>query len=205
MDWIARLNQAIAYMEAHMTEEIDYVQVAKVAHCSSYHFQRMFAYIAEVPLAEYIRRRKMSLAAVELQSGDKRIIDVALKYGYSSPTAFNRAFQSIHGIAPSRAKEGGALLKSYPTISFKLIAKGVEEMEFKIEKKDAIRVLGVSTPLNSDATKAYEEAEALWLKILTDGAPKDANGELLDLGTTWNELNASCNTITTRAKRLYRH
>ncbi|MCL2437026.1 MAG: AraC family transcriptional regulator [Clostridiales bacterium] len=193
MDWIERLNKAISYMEEYMTEEIDYVQVARIACCSSYHFQRMFAYVADVPLSEYIRRRKMSLAAVDLQSGNEKIIDVALKYGYSSPTAFNRAFQSVHGIPPSRAKEEGALLKSYPMISFKLIAKGVEEMEFRIEKKDAIRVLGVSAPLSSEATKAYEEAEALWLKAITDGAPKDANGDLLDFGTIWNELNAACN------------
>ncbi|MCL2842060.1 MAG: AraC family transcriptional regulator [Oscillospiraceae bacterium] len=194
MDWIERLNQAIVYMEEHMTEEIDYAQAAKIAHCSSFHFQRMFSYIADVPLSEYIRRRKMSLAAVDLQGGSEKIIDIALKYGYSSPTAFNRAFQSIHGIAPSQAKEEGATLKSYPPISFKLIAKGVEEMEFRIEKKDAIRILGVSAPLSDDATTAYEEAEALWIKTFTDGAPKDTNGDLLDVGTICNELNAACDT-----------
>jgi len=192
MDWIASLNKAITYMEEHMTEEIDYVQVAKIASCSSYHFQRMFAYIAGVPLSEYIRRRRMSLAAVDLQSGDEKIIDVALKYGYSSPTAFNRAFQGVHGVAPSRVKEQGMSLKSYSPISFKLIAKGVEELEFRIEKKDAIRVLGVSTPLSSEATKAYEEAEALWERIMIEGAPKDAKGELQDFGPIWNELNATC-------------
>ena len=194
MDWIGSLNDAIVYMEEHMTEEIDYAQLAKITCCSSYHFQRMFGYIAGVPLSEYIRRRKMTLAAVDLQTGGEKIIDVALKYGYSSPTAFNRAFQSIHGIAPSRVRDEGVTLKSYPPISFKLIAKGVDEMEFRIEKKDEIRVLGISTPLSTDATKAYEEAEALWMKILTEGAPKDENGELLDFGTIWNELNAVSET-----------
>jgi len=192
MDWIERLNKAIAFMEEHMTEEIDYVQVAKIAHCSSFHFQRMFAYIAGVPLSEYIRRRKMSLAALDLQRGNDKVINIALKYGYTSPTAFNRAFQNVHGIAPSRVKEEGATLKSYPPISFKLIAKGVKEMEFRIEKKDAIRVLGVSTPLSSDATKAYEEAEALWLKVFTEGAPTDKHGHLLGNGTICDELNAAC-------------
>lgn len=89
------------YIEEHLTEEIDYEQAAKLACCSTYHFQRMFAYMANLPLSEYIRRRRMSLAAVDLQNGDNKIIDVALKYGYNSPTAFNRAFQNIHGIAPS--------------------------------------------------------------------------------------------------------
>lgn len=191
MDWITRLNSAIAHLEAHMTEEVDYAQLAQIACCSSYQFQRMFSYIAGVPLSEYIRRRKMSLAALDLQGTDAKVIDIALKYGYASPTAFNRAFQSIHGIAPSQAKEAGASLKSYSLLSFKLIAKGVDEMEFRIEKKDAIRVLGVSTPLSADETKAYEEAENLWVKVILDGAPTDENGFLLANGTIQNELNTA--------------
>ena len=100
MEWIERLNDAMDYIEKHLTEEIDYEKLGQIACCSSYHFQRMFAYMAGVPLAEYIRRRKMSLAAVDLQSRHMKIIDAAGKYGYNSPTAFNRAFQSVHGIAP---------------------------------------------------------------------------------------------------------
>ena len=104
MEWIERFNEAISYIEEHLTEEIDYEQLGRIACCSSYHFQRMFTYMAGVPLSEYIRRRKMSLAAVDLQGGNMKIIDVAGKYGYSSPTAFNRAFQTVHGIAPSAVK-----------------------------------------------------------------------------------------------------
>jgi len=188
MDWIERLNTAIAYIEEHIAEEIDYARLAKIACCSSYQFQRMFSYIADISLLEYIRRRKMSLAAVDLQSGDK-IIDTAHKYGYSSPTAFNRAFQSIHGIAPSRAKGYRVALKSYPKINFKLIAKGVEEMEFRIEKHDAIRVVGVSAPLSKDVEKAYEEGTALWAKVLFEGHEEDANGN----GKICSELNAAIN------------
>jgi len=192
MDWIERLNNAIVYIEEHIAEEIEYARLAQIACCSSYQFQRMFSYIANVSLPEYIRRRKMSLAAVDLQSGDK-IIDVAIKYGYSSPTAFNRAFQVIHGIAPSQAKKSGSILKSYPKINFKLIAKGVEEMEFRIEKHDAIRVVGVSTTLSKDAEKAYEEAGELWYKVFFEGSPQDAEGNPLEYGVLCNELNAACN------------
>ena len=81
-----------------MTGEINYEQLGRIACCSTYHYQRMFTYMAGITLAEYIRRRKMSLAAVDLQGGDERIIDIAEKYGYRSLTAFNRAFQSFHGI-----------------------------------------------------------------------------------------------------------
>lgn len=135
MEWIERLNDAMDYLEGHLTEEIDYEKLGKIACCSSYHFQRMFAYMAGVPLSEYIRRRKMSLAAVDLQSGNMKIIDVAGKYGYNSPTAFNRAFQSVHGMAPSAVKNEGISVKAFPPVRFKITVKGVEEMNYRIETK----------------------------------------------------------------------
>jgi AraC family transcriptional regulator len=173
-------------MEEHLTDEIDYEQVAQIACCSSYHFQRMFHYLAEIPLSEYLRRRKMSLAAVDLQSGAK-IIDVANKYGYSSPTAFNRAFQSIHGIAPSVAKQIGVQVKSFPPVNFKLILKGVEEMDYRIEKKEAFRIVGISTPLSKDTEKnihiipkrrqrAHADGTAEKIASLMDGKPKGLLG-----------------------------
>lgn len=169
MEWIERLNKAINYIEEHITEEIDYEQVAKVACCSAYHFQRMFAYMANVPLSEYIRRRRMSLAAVDLQSTDDKVIDIALKFGYSSPTAFNRAFQSVHGIAPSFVKKGGVSLKSYPPLSFEITVKGVEEMNYRIEEKEAFRIVGVSQPLEKDIEKNFAVVPQLWQKAAMDG------------------------------------
>lgn len=169
MDWIERLNSAINYIEAHITEEVDYDQMARIACCSTYHFQRMFAYMAGVPLSEYIRRRKMSLAAVDLQGGDAKIVDVALKYGYASPTAFNRAFQSIHGVAPSAVKKGGITIKSYPPISFKITIKGVEEMNYRIEQKEAFRIVGISQPLYKEIEKNFTIVPQMWGKAATDG------------------------------------
>lgn len=155
MEWIERLNEAINYIEEHLADEIDYEELAKIAGCSTYHFQRMFAYMANVSLSEYIRRRKMSLAAVDLQGGDAKIIDVALKYGYSSPTAFNRAFQTIHGIAPSLVRSQGVSVKSFPPMTFKITVKGVEEMNYRIEKKEAFRIVGVSRPLYKEIEKNF--------------------------------------------------
>lgn len=153
MEWIDRLNDTIAYIEEHLTEKIDYEQLGQIACCSSYHFQRMFAYMAGVSLSEYIRRRRMSLAAVDLQGKGTQVIDVAEKYGYSSPTAFNRAFQSIHGVAPSALKSGGVPVKSFPPIKFQITIKGAEEMEYRIETKGAFRIVGVSVPLDKDIEK----------------------------------------------------
>lgn len=168
MDWIHRLNKTIAYLEEHLTDEIDYEQLAQIACCSSYHFQRMFAYMADVPLSEYVRRRRMSRAAVDLQEENAKIIDIALKYGYTSPTAFNRAFQSVHGIAPSLVREK-ATIKSFPPLSFTITIKGVEELNYRIEKKDAFRIVGVSQPLHKEIEKNFEIVPQMWQKATMDG------------------------------------
>ncbi len=169
MEWIERLNEAIGYIEEHLTEEIDMEQLGRIACCSSYHFQRMFTYMAGVPLSEYIRRRKMSLAAVDLQGKDMKIIDAAYKYGYSSPTAFNRAFQSVHGIAPSALKKEGISVKSFPPITFKITVKGVEEMNYRIETKEAFRIVGISVPLEKDIEKNFAVIPAKWGEIAANG------------------------------------
>lgn len=169
MEWIGRLNQAISYIEEHLKDDIDYEQLAKISCCSSYHFQRMFTYMAGIPLSEYIRRRKMSLAAVDLQFGDKKIIDVAGEYGYQSPTAFNRAFQSIHGIAPSAVRNEGVSIKSFSPITFKITVKGVEEMNYRIEKKDAFRIIGVSQPLDKEIEKNFAVVPKMWQEAAMNG------------------------------------
>ena len=169
MDWIERLNHAINHIEEHLTEEMDYERLGQIACCSSYHFQRMFTYMAGIPLGEYIRRRRMSMAAVDLQGNDQKIIDVAAKYGYQSPTAFNRAFQSIHGIAPSAVKSEGVSVKSFPPIQFKIIVRGVEEMEYRIETKEAFRIVGVSVPLHKDIEKNFTVIPPKWQEVAMNG------------------------------------
>ena len=169
MEWIERLNGAINYIEEHLGEDIDLNEASKIACCSTYHFQRMFAYMADIPLSEYMRRRRMSLAAVDLQSGDNKVIDVALKYGYDSPTAFNRAFKNIHGIAPSQAKEKGVVLKAFPPISFRITIKGDSEMNYRIEKKEAFRIVGVSSPLEKEIEKNFEIVPTMWANVASSG------------------------------------
>lgn len=176
MEWIERLNNAMHYIEAHITGEIEYEKAAKIACCSTYHFQRMFAYMANVPLSEYIRRRRMTLAALDLQCGEEKIIDIAFKYGYTSPTAFNRAFQSIHGVAPSLVKEGGISLKSYPPISFKITIKGAEEMNYRIEKKEAFRIVGVKQKLHKEIEENFAIVPQMWQKAAVDGTVQKLAG-----------------------------
>jgi AraC family transcriptional regulator len=162
MEWIDRLNNAVNYIEENIKETINLEEVAKIACCSTYHFQRMFAYIADIPLSEYIRRRRMSLAAVDLQSSNEKVIDISLKYGYNSPTAFNRAFKNVHNISPSQAREEGIILKAFPPISFKITIKGDSEMNYRIEKKDSFRIVGVSEPLETEIEKNFEIVPKMW-------------------------------------------
>lgn len=176
MEWVERLNQSIHYIEEHLTDEIDYAQLGRIACCSTYHYQRMFTYLAGIPLAEYIRRRKMSLAAVDLRSGEERILAVAEKYGYRSPTAFNRAFQAFHGIAPSSVRDEGAAIKSFSPIVFRIAIKGAAEMNYRIETREAFRIIGVSAPLDQEIEKNFMVVPAMWQEAAANGTMQKLAG-----------------------------
>ncbi|MFA0814464.1 MAG: effector binding domain-containing protein [Anaerofustis sp.] len=169
MEWLKGLNEAMNYIETHLDDEIDLQKAAQLACCSAFHFQRMFSYLADVPLGEYIRRRKMTKAAFDLKNSNDKVIDVALRYGYDSPTAFNRAFQSIHGIAPSAAREERTVLKAYPPISFRISVKGEAEMNYRIQQKDAFQIIGVKEryPINSEQN--FAEIPTFWQKTTQSG------------------------------------
>lgn len=169
MQWLQRLNAVTDYIEEHLDSEIDINQLAQIACCSAFHFQRMFSYIADLPLSEYIRRRKMSKAAVDLLNGSEKIIDIALKYGYDSPTAFNRAFQSIHGIAPSLARKKGVALKAFPPISFNITIKGDIEMNYRIETKDAFKIVGVKQHYSGSVEECMAKVPLFWQKTIQSG------------------------------------
>lgn len=143
MDLLKNMNDAMNYIEENLTNDIDYKVVAKIAHCSEYHFKRMFSFLAGVTLSEYVRRRRLSLAALELQNRHLKIIDVALKYGYQSPDSFSRAFQHIHGITPSEARNHDQRLKAYPPMTFQLSIKGGNEMNYRLEEKEAFHLIGI--------------------------------------------------------------
>lgn len=169
MDWLKRMNNAMEYLETHLYEVIDYDQVARIACCSTYHFQRMFSFITNVPLSEYIRRRPLTLAAFELQNSGIKVIDVALKYGYESPEAFSRAFKKMHGVAPVSARDNGVALKAYSRLSFHISIRGDVEMNYKIEGKPAFEMFGVSTLVNADGENPFIEIPKFWEKCISDG------------------------------------
>lgn len=168
MEWLDWFNDSIAYVEERLTGEIEIEEAAKRAKCSAYHYQRMFSYIAGVTLGEYIRRRKMSLAGVDLQAGQK-VIDVAAKYGYESPTSFNRVFKTVHGITPQEAKKDGAKLTSYPMLTFAITVKGVHAMEYQLIDKEAFHVTGLGLELGKNMEENQQKIPMFWNETAASG------------------------------------
>lgn len=175
MDWPRRMNQAMDYIESNLTGEISYDKAARIACCSTYHFQRMFSFIADVPLSEYIRRRRLTMAAFELQASDSKVIDVALKYGYESPEAFSRAYKNLHGVMPAASRNSGAALKAYPKMTFSISIKGDQEMNYRIEKREAFRVFGVFETISTDHETAFRQVPQFFAKCDADGATDEIN------------------------------
>jgi len=166
MKWLNNLSSAIEYIEDNLDKEISYEKAASIACCSTYYFQRIFSYVVGIPLSDYIRRRRMTQAAFELQRTDKKVIDIALKYGYTSPTSFNRAFQNVHGIAPVTAKNMGSKLNAYPAIKFSVKVMGGSAMSYHIAEKEAMRIVGIRTPLVEDMEENQKSVPVFWNNIL---------------------------------------
>lgn len=169
MEWLKKLSDAIEYIEKNLDNEISLDEAARIACCSPFYFKRMFSYVAGISLSEYIRRRRMTQAAFELQRTSQKVIDIALKYGYSSPTSFNRAFQSVHGISPAAAKSEGSTLNTYPAIRFSVTVTGGTPMSFHIEQKKEIRVVGIRRPLAEEAEENHRKIPKFWQKAFENG------------------------------------
>lgn len=169
MDWITGIQRAIDYIEDHITEPIDYAEAAKCAYSSSFHFQRVFSILCGYTLGEYIRSRRLSLAAGELLCSDVKVIDIAMKYGYDTPESFSRAFTRFHGIAPSQAKNNSAFLKSFSRLSVKLILNGGNTMDYRIETKKAFKLIMKKKKVSCNLELTAEEISEFWQQCNRDG------------------------------------
>nr|WP_206323518.1 effector binding domain-containing protein [Streptomyces sp. HNM0574] len=133
------------YIEEHLGEPLDAAEAARIAVTSEYHFRRMFSALAGIPLSEYVRRRRLTLAGAEVLAGERTLLDVAVRYGYGSGEAFARAFRALHGIGPGAARRTGAALYSQPRMSFRLIVEGSSSMRYRIVERDGFRMVGRGT------------------------------------------------------------
>lgn len=170
MNWYERLNKAIDYIEENLCEDIDFGVVSKIMCQSAVNFQRTFSIVTDVSIFEYIRRRRMTLAAFEMQNTNIKVIDISMKYGYESPEAFTRAFNEIHGVSPTTARKEGLILKAFPRITFLLSIKGDVAMDYRIESKEGFSVYGIEGIFSPNGGKKLTDIPQFWLKTMKDGS-----------------------------------
>lgn len=163
MEWTECISNAISYIEDNITEELTIEDIAKQAMVSPFYFQKGFAMLCGYTVGEYIKKRRLTLAGSELVSTKKKIIDIALKYGYDSPDSFTKAFIRFHGTTPTSVRKGETMIKSFVSLKIKLILEGGFTMNYKIVKKEQFTLVGVSRVIKYD--EAVIEVPKLWTKF----------------------------------------
>ncbi len=197
MNPLMDFNEALNLLEENLDQEIDDKQLALKAHCSEHHFRRLFSYLAGFSLSEYIRRRRMSLAGLELQTGRARVVDLAIKYGYSSADSFSRAFQDVHGLLPSQAREPGVAIRVFPRMTFQLTLKGGRPMKVRLIEKPSFKVVGFRKEVPLIYRGVHPEIAKMWealtendigqLKELSNQEPRGIISATVHLSESYEE------------------
>lgn len=174
MNWIAIIESAIGFIEENITEDLTVGRIATEVNTSAFYFQRGFSMLCGYTVGEYIRMRRLSLAGSELLSSDIKVIDLAIKYGYDSPDSFTKAFIRFHGCTPTDVRRGGANLKSFAPLHIKLTLEGGTVMEYRMEKKPAFKVMGVSKMFSYES--ANKDIPKFWDEVYVTQNPKPVLG-----------------------------
>ncbi len=172
MDWISSIQNAIDYIENHITDDLKIEDIAEKACSSSFYFQRIFNALSGFTVSEYIRNRRLTLAGNELAAKNVKVLDTALKYGYSNPESFARAFLNFHGITPSQAKKNGSELKSFSRLCVQIDLKGGSIMNYKILEKDSFYVIEKVSTQNIDDSVNMNTIPSFWDNSHHDGTIK---------------------------------
>ncbi len=185
MDMLKQLNAAIEYIEANLCTEFSLDTAAGIACITADSFHRFFSYMTGISLTEYVRRRRLTLAAQDLRHSEARIVDVAVKYGYDSAAAFSRAFVKQHGMTPSVYRKSGGSLKVYLPAHFHIVIKGAKEMDFRMIELEDIQVYGASKQYEGQGYKTHEELRhSMWADY-----EDDVPGQLCE--GSWNQPGSS--------------
>ena len=168
MDWISGIQKAVDYVEAHITEDLDYNEIAKQAYSSPFHFQRIFSILCGYTLGDYIRMRRLTLAGNELASTNAKVLDIAVKYGYVTQESFSRAFTRFHGVSPSQVRNG-ANLKSFSRLFVKLTMDGGHMTDYRIEIKDAFPIVCRKVRCSAQKELPGSDLAQFWQQCRADG------------------------------------
>ena len=205
--WIEGFQESIDYIEQNLSETLDIEAIAAKAALSPFYYQRIFGALCGITVGDYIRARRMTLAAQELAGTNAKVIDIALRYGYDSPDSFNKAFQRFHGVAPSKAREHGAALRSFAPLHIRITMEGGHMLDYRIVEKAPFTIVGVRRPFNSDSS--YREIPKFWDEWLAQGEERpvmgtfgvciDMNGKnfdywIADLYFPWEDIPEGCET-----------
>ncbi|QED46931.1 AraC family transcriptional regulator [Cytobacillus dafuensis] len=169
MAWVESIQRAIDYMEDHLLEEISIESIASEANASAFHFQRTFTILTDMSIGEYMRRRRLTLAAQELSRTNCKIIDLAYKYGYDTPEAFTKAFRRQHGVTPSDARKYMGKLKFYERLIIQVILKGAEPMKYNVLERESFQVVGIKKEFSLVNNENFIGIPKMWDQVNSDG------------------------------------
>ena len=203
--WVEGFQESINYIEQNLSDELDIKDIADKAALSPFYYQRIFGALCGMTVGEYIRARRMTLAAQELFGSDTKVIDVALKYGYDSPDSFTKAFQRFHGITPSQAREAGAGLRSFAPLHIRITLEGGKMLDYRITEKAPFTIVGFKRRFNAETS--YQEIPKFWNEWMSDmkglkgmfGVCLDMDGKdfdywIADLYAPWEDIPEGCET-----------
>ncbi len=206
--WMEGFQQSIDFIEANLSGVLETEAIAGIAALSPFYYQRIFGALCGMTVGEYIRARRMTLAAQELSGTEVKVIDVALKYGYDSPDSFAKAFQRFHGIPPSKAREAGAPLRSFAPLHIRIVLEGGKMLEYRIVEKAPFTVMGIRRRFNSETS--YREIPKFWDEwkaqgekcpplgiygVCMDMDGKDFDYWIADNYIPWEEIPEGCGTV----------
>ncbi|NUS44796.1 MAG: AraC family transcriptional regulator [Mycobacteriaceae bacterium] len=176
---ISALNRLVALVEEHLTEEFDVEAAARTLGTTEYHLRRMFSSLAGMPLSEYVRRRRMTIAAGDVVRGTDDLLSIAVRHGYGSTEAFGRAFRAVHGVRPSDVRRDGGPLRTQPQLRFRLTVEGSTPMDTRILDRPAFRLVGhaARVPLIHRGVNPHIQRHIAAL-------PQEEHARLKDLGNT---------------------
>jgi len=170
MEWTESLKRAVSFMEAHLLDNIDGYDVAEAVHISPFYFQKGFKLMTGWSIAEYVRYRRLYLAALDVIAAGDKVIDIAYKYGYETPESFTKAFTRFHGVSPMQMKGDAHKIKPFLPLTISIIIQGGSEMDYKIEKMDAFKVIGYERDFSFD--DAYQKIPQFWTEFMTNCTKK---------------------------------
>ncbi|WP_173917168.1 effector binding domain-containing protein [Halobacillus sp. Marseille-Q1614] len=173
MTMVESLQKAINYMENNLTENISMENIAKEANMSLYHFQRTFSVLTDISAGDYLRRRRLTLAAQELSRTHHKVIDIAYKYGYETPESFSKAFRKQHGVSPKEARTFSGKLTSYNRLIIQVNLKGAEPMQYRIIEKEGFHIVGVKEKFSLENGENEEGITKMWKRANSDGTSEN--------------------------------